>query len=314
MASTLCARFLALNLAMSVLISAAVAHADDKADAAAAYDRGTVAFERGDWAEAARAFAEADALLPNPSALESALRSAQRTGDPALVMDLCDRASARSSPTLQALAAEARAEAETKVGRLVVHCNGCSAKIAERALPLDVLTWLAAGDHVLVVEQQGRTERYVVHVDRGATVRWEAPLTQEPASAAPAPPPVEPPAPALAPSPPSAAPPPPAMPLPEPEREGVPPVVFWVGAGLTVALGGVAAVSGIDTLDKHSAFEDGQTEALQTEGMSSQTRTNVLIFSTLGVGLATAVVGLWIVDWDSGKDRSSQVPTTVFRF
>ena len=229
------------------------------------------------------------------------------------MMERCDRAGARSSPTLQALAVEARAEGETKVGRLVVHCAGCAASVAAKPLPLDVLTWLAAGDHVLVVEQQGRTERFVVHIDRGATVRWEAPLHQEPVDAVPAPPPVEA-APPPAPLPTANARPITLPPTPNKASAGVSPAVFWVGAGLTAALGGVAAVSGIDTLDKHAAFEDGQTEALQSEGENAQTRTNIFIFSAVGLGLVTAGVGLWVVDWDTGKSQSSHGATTVLRF
>jgi len=83
--------------------------------------------------------------------------------------------------------------------------------------------------------------------------------------------------------------------------------VFFVGAGLTVAAGGVTVWSGIDTqnnpgperVKRECAAGDENCE-LYKEGRSKQLRTNVLIGVTGGLALATGLIGALAVDWGGG--------------
>jgi hypothetical protein len=98
----------------------------------------------------------------------------------------------------------------------------------------------------------------------------------------------------------------------------LPPTAFWVGVGLTAVLGGTTIWSGIDTknnpgadavrdacktVDSSGAHSDN-CNTLYNQGRSNQTRTNVLLGVTAGVGVATAVVGAFFTDWGSKKSEA----------
>ena len=102
---------------------------------------------------------------------------------------------------------------------------------------------------------------------------------------------------------------------------GLPPLVTVIGAGLTVALGVATIISGVSTNGKGSDYDaaigdwqdqDCQTMSVQStacQGLydkaqtrldaahSAETRTNVLLASTLVAGAATAIIGLFFTDW-----------------
>jgi len=71
------------------------------ADAHDAYARGTSAYRRGDYAAAAREYAAADALAPNPVALQAAIDATVLGDDPVFGTTLLDRA--RGEPRTDAL-------------------------------------------------------------------------------------------------------------------------------------------------------------------------------------------------------------------
>ncbi len=79
------------------------------------------------------------------------------------------------------------------------------------------------------------------------------------------------------------------------EGHGISPGWFFAGLGVTAALGGGAIASGVDTLAKHAAFERG--EDVSSAGQAAQLRTNVLLFSCAGAGVATAAIGIFAVNW-----------------
>lgn len=102
----------ALNaVALAVVLLASHAHADARSDARAEYERGKRAHAQRDYAEAARAFARADEIVPSPVSLQAALEEAVRAEDAELSRALCDRAEQRSetTPALSRAVAEARA-------------------------------------------------------------------------------------------------------------------------------------------------------------------------------------------------------------
>src|SRR5688500_7480301 len=114
----------------SVLLSAPVlANARDESAerrrAAELYDRGVALYESARYAEAARAFYEADELSPSSDALSSAIAAARLAHDHLLVARAAQRAVARESSDAK-LAADARAalsEAEAHLARLDLACS-----------------------------------------------------------------------------------------------------------------------------------------------------------------------------------------------
>jgi hypothetical protein len=103
----------------------------------------------------------------------------------------------------------------------------------------------------------------------------------------------------------------PSGPDPGPSTEsgsGLPPVVFFVGAGLTVAAGAATVWSGIDTQNnpgvdrvRQECAGQGTDCDLYQDGLSRQRRTNVLIGVTAGVGVLTGVIGAFLTDWSGGS-------------
>ena len=106
------------------------------------------------------------------------------------------------------------------------------------------------------------------------------------------------------------------------EGKGLPPLVTVIGAGLTVVLGVATTISGISANGKGTKYDnaladwkdascdvmDSSTcsdlhDKLKTAynaGHSAEVRTNVLLASTLVMGAATAVIGIFFTDWPEG--------------
>jgi hypothetical protein len=95
---------------------------------------------------------------------------------------------------------------------------------------------------------------------------------------------------------------------------GVPPVLFFVGLGVTAGLAGASVWSGIDTqsspgVDAVRAACAGQDEncPLYVEGQNKEIRTNALLGVTAAAGVGTVVLAL-LADWgggDKGPKRES---------
>jgi hypothetical protein len=87
--------------------------------------------------------------------------------------------------------------------------------------------------------------------------------------------------------------------------DGLPPTVFWVGAGLTAAMVGVSTWSGIDTQNNpgrdavEEACQSGESNCrtLYQQGKNAEQRTNILWGVTAGVGLTTILIGSIWTDW-----------------
>lgn len=89
------------------------------------------------------------------------------------------------------------------------------------------------------------------------------------------------------------------------------PPVFFVGAGITVALAAGTVVSGIDAknnpgVDKvrEACVGKGESCPEYQDGKSAETRTNVLLAATLGAAVVTGVIGVFFTQW-------SRSPSTV---
>ena len=108
---------------------------------------------------------------------------------------------------------------------------------------------------------------------------------------------------------------------PDGKPVGLSPIFFLIGAGTTAALGGVTLWSGIDTVnnpgaDKVKSECDARRpdcQSLYDSGRSRQLRTNILIGATSVVGIATAVIGLFVTNWsgDSKKEAAAQLAPSI---
>lgn len=250
--------------------------------AAAKYDEGVAAQAREDYEAAAAAFAEADDLLPDPVALEAAIRAATLGDLAATAMQLTLRASrGPAPPSLDEAVGEARERFASRVGSLRIECTDCRARMGVSWIPVGEDRFALLGEHVVELEVRGIPESHRVDITPGAVVvlRPHAlPIAEH-------------------------------RPAPRPERpdsssrdasEGVSPAWFWGGAVLTLVGGGVTVWSGVDTLSKHDDFLEEPTPERSRDGQAAETRTYVLGAVTAGLGLATTVLGLFVVDWGSG--------------
>lgn len=291
--------------AVSALSSAAAAGDPDAARKA--YDKASEAFARKSYAEAAAGFAIADSLEPNPVALDSALKAALQADDPVLAMQLVERAESRpKDPRVEASAKKAREKFASRAGRLSVTCpdeRGCSAKLDGVTLELGKRVWVRPGVQRVDVVVENATTGHAVDVPAGGTTDFVPPAP--PRAAPPAPTPTSP-APAVqTPQPRPAAPAPAGRPPPAEDDRGISPAWFVVGAVATAALAGVTIWSGVDTLERHDAFVDGD-DSQKAPGEDAQLRTNLLLGGTLLSAAGTAVTGIF-VDWGGSPSQSALV-------
>ena len=254
-----------------------------------AYDRGIVAFQRGEFAAAAREFATADAMVPSGVALHAALDAAIRADDPVLGVELLERvARGPADGALETTARDARAKFARRTGRVSLVCgtSPCRATIDGAAVEGGARVVLRVGPHTAMIESDGRRERRDVDVPPDDTV------VLSPADAA-------------------VATPPPMKPRPR-VSDGVSPVWVYFGIGATAIVGGLSVASGIDTAKKHSNFVDAGCDrggpgclTSANDGSSAQTRTNVLLGVTAALGVTTAAIAIFAVRWK--KDASVAV-------
>jgi hypothetical protein len=290
--------------------------------AAEAFDLGRQSYKDGRFAEAAEQFERADASAPNATALELAIRARDKAGDLdragslaalALVLYPNDENIAKIAPDvieragaeLYDLTVNCSEPCEISDGNKVVH----GAPATRRTL------FLSAGTHNLRAGfSEGRTLSKSVEATAGGVGSVEFTLAADEA-------------PATEPTP---EPPPPEPVKPDADQgvkkkqSGLPPVVFWAGVGATGVLGAVTIWSGIDTVNnpgadkvKAECAQGDENCALYKDGRSKQLRTNVLIGVTSVVGVATAVVGAFAINWgthqhepaaDEGKLKPSVMP------
>ncbi|HSU40871.1 MAG TPA: hypothetical protein VLJ38_14930 [Polyangiaceae bacterium] len=278
--------------------------------AAEAFDLGRQSYKDGRFAEAAEQFERADASAPNATALELAIRARDKAGD-------LDRAGTLASLALSLypndeniskIAPDVIERAGSELYELTVTCSEpCEITDGNKVVHGSAATrrtlFLSAGTHNLRAGfGEGRALSKPVEAMPGSSGVVEFSL--EPKDGA---------EPGVAPV---ATPEQPLNPDEDrgvqKEHHGVSPLVFWAGVGATGVAGIVTIWSGIDTVNNPGA-DKVRTECAPhdenckyyKDGRSAQTRTNVLIGVTSVLGVATAAVGLFAIDW--GK---SSHPTT----
>jgi hypothetical protein len=294
-------------LACACLLAAAPAGADaptTDAQAHQAYERGTAAYRRRDYATAAREYAAADALSPNPTALQAAIDATIQGDDPVLGLQLLERA--RGAPRTSALLSTmlvAEKKFAHRTGRIAIACPAqpCLATVDGAAIDPSQPTLVRVGAHTVMIESGGSTTTRTLTVAPDETETMTASSASSSSSSTPPP--------APAPSPSTSAPPPtlpspapasPPAPAPPPaDATGLSPVWLFATLGATAIAGGFTIASGIDTSNKSSAFSSAHCGApappagcdqVSQDGQSAQTRTNVLIGVTAALGLASAAL------------------------
>lgn len=274
-------RVVAMALVLAGVGLCRPAHADDdRTRARMAYDRGAAAFESGDFETAVRELTAADELVPSPTALAMALRSALRGDFPIASLELADRAERTTDPEVTSLAQEARRRYASRAGRLRVRCQGeCTLAVDGRPLEPGKRQWLMPGSHELRADLGDEPER-ILHPKISAGDLTDMDLAPKPVA-----------------------------PKPMPKREhGLSPTWFWVGVGVTTVAAGATVWSGLDTNRRYDDFATTRTDpSLRDDGRAAETRTNVLLGVTAGAAIATAALGLFVVDFSSDSSKQGSL-------
>ncbi len=273
------------------------------AEASRLFEQGAALHASGRFAEAARSFAEADDVAPDAAALEAALLAVLETDDAVLAMRLASRTAREpASQPLTRLAERARRRFAERVGRVVVHCDGCEASIDGEKIAPGIASVVEVGVHEVTIVVGGHRERRSVDVEPSSIVTLL---------------PVGPPA-AVSGDPSGVAVPSPSTPAPvasPPTRvadsAGPSPVWFWVGVGLTGASLGGTIASAVDTASKREDFEAAPSRRLADAGEAAQLRTNALIGVTAGLAVVTGVLGIFVVDWGDDQPVAEHVGSSA---
>lgn len=258
---------------------------DAKKRAHAAFELGNQQSERGDYAAAAHSFALADELSPNKVALESALDTSILANDVPLGAELLERA--QRDPKLSPdILKRAHAAFDGRAGRVEIRCVATCAVRIDGATVEDRSVWLKIGPHhVSIREGEFALEKDVDVATAGMSLE----VDRTPRPDAPKPPPVE---------------------EPKPSSRILHPAFAYVGIGVTAGLVAGAIASAVDTGNIHAAFEAASIAdkpALAEEGLAAQTRTNVLIGVSAGLGAVTLALGLLAVPWGGGDKKPAAV-------
>lgn len=305
-------------LAASALATSALGapEEDARTRAAAAYKRGVAAHDRGDLQTAARELALADAIAPNPVALRAAIDAAVDADDPALGMELLERAKRGAVDEALGKSIEtAKTRFAGRAGRVEVSCPEratCLATLDGTPIRIATPEWTRTGQHTVVVQVDGASQTKLVEVGPNDVTRVVPTAAPKPEPAAPV----------------TASPPVQAAPTPEPAVHETPVeekprgwsrAVFFVATGFTAAAGLVTLASAKSTADRHADFVDAgcarapylDCTSLKEDGQAAQTRTNVMLVTTGGLAVVSAVIGIFLTDWSPRGTRPAAPSATL---
>lgn len=297
---------LALTFAGSALADEAPSVEEIKA-AENDFNRGREAYKQGLYTEAAEYFESADAHAPNDRVLELAIGARDKAGalDRAATLAQLGVDRSPNNDRMKKIAAPILDKAKTEFLIVVVNCNEvCNVIDGSRIVPgkpaLKRTVYLPPGDHTIRAvwsDDRGLSQPANGKAGETATVDFKAPPIVKKAV------PVVPTG--------------PGEKKEEPWR-GLPPLVFFIGAGATAALGGLTIWSGVDTVNSpgKDAVRENCVNAdceLLKNGDKKELRTNLLLGGTAVVGVATAVVGVFLTDW-KGAPKEDPKADTAKRF
>ncbi len=279
---------------------------DEIKAAEADFNRGREAYKAGDYVEAAEYFESADGHAPNEKVLELAIMARDKAGN-------ADRAATDAqlalegfpnSERLRKVAAPLVDKARAELFQVTIECTEpCSlldgTRLVHGPAAARRTVFLTPGEHAIRAgwsDERAAAQSVTGAAGETATLSFVAPPIPKKEEAAVASP--------------TAA---PGQDVGVKRRPPLSPLVFFIGAGATVALGGVTVWSGIDTINnpgtskvRDACFNNrSECQRLYDTGRSSQLRTNLLIGATSLVGAATAVVGVFFTNWSGKKDETA---------
>jgi hypothetical protein len=266
---------------------AAPATDDARARAGALFEAGVRQFEARDFAAAARTFLDVDETLPSARALTNALSAARRAGLPLLVVEAVRRSETRTdlTPDARAVFTSAMADATRNLARLDASCTPepCALSVdGARVQPGP--TYVEPGEHVVRAETAQGTGVQSVLCTAGVACTITVAVTATPEDE---------PAPPVAPKDETPAPPP-------PEAKPLPPWAFVAGAVGTAGLVALTTWSGLNTLSARDLHDSDPAHYDPDTVHSRARRTDALLAGSVLLGGATAVAGLFFVDWNGG--------------
>ncbi len=282
----------AIPCSFVVAQEAAQPTAEQRQQAANAFDQGTSSMLSREYAAAAHWFEQANRLAPNFAALMQAVRANDRAGNELraanLALQLRDKYPGEAQA--QTVAADVLGRFGSRYATIRVECD----------MPCTIDVGGALTEHNVFFVQPGREVTVNASFPGGVrseTATGAAGAEQTLTFVAPPPPPDAP---------------------PEDdtrtitviqERGGAPRAVFWASLGVTVASGGLLIWSGIDTMNGADRYEAAiasgdldLAERLLDKGENEETRTNVLIAITAGLAAEVALVSIF-TDWDGDEDE-----------
>jgi tetratricopeptide (TPR) repeat protein len=314
---------IAVLVAAALLAAAPMARAQDarqRQAAAEAYDQGTAAYLAGDYEKAAEWFETANRLAPAAPALIQAARSAQQAGQPARAATLALRLTTEyaSEPAAVEFGEGILQQFAGQLLRIDVVCEGCTLDVNGTLQEWKSFFVPADEAHVVTASFETGDRRAEVGGQPGEvkTLEFEAPppqaTTEDPSSSG------------------QASGSSWAGTTSDRDKKPLPPVVTFVGIGLTVALAAGSIVSGLDANAGADGWEDAVAEyddncdpvmpkmdamacdalydAAREEleaGEGKETRTNVLWIATGVVGVATAAIALFLTDWKGEGEKAA---------
>jgi hypothetical protein len=276
-----------------------------------AFELGTRAFEAHDYAAAIRHFQQAQSIRPHPVIafnLGLSLAAAGKVSDALRTFDGV-LSNPQTDAALRARVESQRGEVRARVAELrialpdatttFVEVDGVAHERRTDALLLD------PGTHHLKVSNHG-TVVYDEEITLGAGERVELRLASRARSIdiVVVPDDRRAPHPRRAPS--------------APREQGPSPLWFYGAAATTGVLLAGTVASGLDTLRAHSAYErdlprltQAQADARVAAGHDKELRTNLLLGATFLGAVATAALGVFVVDFDDDRSDVSLGPASV---
>jgi len=254
---------------------------DDRRAAAKLFAEGQRAYRSGDYRHAGESFEAAYQRAPRLPPLWNAARAWQKGGELVRAANLYASYLRKAPPRApdRNSATSALRDLSTKIAELEIHATGMSdLKLDGAPIVLDDQTvasvdvYVTPGAHVVEGTHDGKPARATATGIAGTSVSV---VLLAPTDAPPPPPPV----------------------IVEKPRHGWSPVVVAVTGSATAVAAGFLIWSGLDTVGQRSTFDANPTQANLDAGKSDETRTNVLLGVTLGLGVLTGLTAIFLVDW-----------------
>lgn len=297
---------LALASALSLGSATAVAQdvgAADLQTASAAFAEGQRAQLRGDYAQAAELFDLANRSAPSAAAIRSAIRMHHAAGHETRAATLAAEARelyATDASTV-ALADELLATLRPTLARVIVTCTpSCALALDGRAVTTEpgdeVAFFVEPGARVLVASWGPLSVREALTATAGGELRVSLAEPERPPVEEPPPPVVDAPLPIVAPA------------VPVDRGEGLSPAFTAIAGGLTGVAVGLTVASGVDMLAARDAYVGAPSEAGWRDGVGRETRTNVLLGTSVALAAATVVLA-FVTDWGGGPTPTVAVGT-----